>query len=112
MLGQPAVAPAGLCHSRGTRDSIGGADHNCGQRGPRDRRVEHLAPEEEAAGSGMRDDDRDRQLDPLALVHRARVGEPEPVGVVRGELEDRVVGGNHQGAAPVFVLAGGLAFLQ
>ena len=72
------------CIGRGHRPGEHRAvtDHDRGQAGARDRRVQHLAPQKEGPGGRMSDDHRHRELDPLAAVHRARVGQPQPVGGV------------------------------
>ncbi len=58
----------------------------------------------------MGDDHRDRQLDPLAAVHRARVGEPQLVGLLGRETEHRVVGGEDERRVVVgVVIAAGAA---
>ena len=54
----------------------------------RDRGVEHLAAQEERAGGRVRDDHRHRELDPLAAVDRAGVGEPEAIGLLGRQPED------------------------
>ena len=58
----------------------------------RHRRVEHLAAQEVRTGGGMRDHDRDRQLDPLPLVDAARVRELQPRRLLVGQLDDQPVG--------------------
>ena len=51
----------------------------------------------------MGDDDRDRQLDPLAAVHRARVGQLQAVGVLVGEAKHRVLGAEDERGVLVVV---------
>ena len=68
------------------------------------RGVEHLAAQEVRAGGGVGDDDRDGELDALALVDRAGVGELELWRLVFGEVEDRSVGLDDEGLGVLVVL--------
>ena len=95
-LGQAAVPAAGVGSPRRAREHVARPDDHGRELRARDRRVEHLPAQEERAARGVRDDHRDRQLDPLAAVHRARVRRPQAVGLLERQPEDRLLGAEDQ----------------
>ena len=88
---RPGGCGAGRCRACGRRGATTSrrADDHRGELGAGDRGVEHLAAQEERAGGRVGDDHRDRQLDPLAAVDRAGVGEAQAIGLLGREAEDR-----------------------
>ena len=87
-LAQPRVPPIRVRRPRRASHNRSTPDYHRRQLRPRDRGVEHLAPQEEAAGLLVRDDHRHRQLDPLAAVHRARVTQPQALGLLGRQPEE------------------------
>jgi hypothetical protein len=63
---------------------------------PRQRGVEHLAAQGQGGDGRVRDDHRDRELDPLAAVDRARVREPQAFDSSGGIAEEGVLGPERQ----------------
>ena len=95
-LGEAAVAATGVGGGGGPRDHSAGTDDHGRDARTGDRGIEHLAPQKVRATGRVGDDHRDRELDPLAAMDRAGVGEAEAVCVLGCQPEDGVVGGKHE----------------